>query len=77
MEMADMKMMPEWQCRDGDDASMLYTVQKQWFLNDFTFSTYSVSWSPGGEFWITFWCLLVTLGPLFRIFESLGDRREI
>ena len=32
---------------------------------------------PSGWIWETFWCLLVTLGALFLIFEGPGDRLEI
>ena len=45
-------------------------------MNDFTVSTYSVILCPEGRFGVSFWCLLVTLGSLFQIFEGPRDRLE-
>ena len=46
-------------------------------FNNLTVSTYSLSWCPEGGFGVTCWCLLVTLGAVFLIFEGLGDRLEV
>ena len=53
-------MSPSWQ-----DA---INIVKPYVFNDFTFSTYSVIWCPGGWIWVIFWCLLVALGVTFSDF---------
>ena len=66
-----------WKCCLNAVSVCAITIIKLWFLNGFTFSTYSEILCPEGGLWVTFRCLLVTLGALFLIFEGLGDRLEI
>ena len=60
------------------NACMCYNHRKnKCVLNDFTCSTYSVIWSPGDGIWVTFWCLVVTLGVCCLLFKGPWDRLEI
>ena len=66
-----------WKWCQIAEAACAITMVKLMFLNGFTFSTFSLNWCPRDWFKVPFWCLLVTLGALFRICEGLGDRLEI
>ena len=43
----------------------------------FHFFMFFVKWVSRGWFWVSFLCLLMTLGTLFLIFEGVGSKLAI
>ncbi len=66
-----------WKCWLNAVAACARTTIKPVVLNGFIFVTYSLIWCPVGGMWLTFWCLLVTLGSLFLTFKGIGSRLQI
>ena len=65
-----------WKCCLNAVVECVKTIVKTMVFNDFTFSTYSLISCPVEGIWLTFLCLLVTLGSLFLTFEGIGIRVE-
>ena len=66
-----------WKCCLNAVAVSAITTVKTVVFEWFHFSHLFTVLCPEGGFWVTFWCLLVTLGTLFLISEGLGDGLEI
>jgi hypothetical protein len=69
-------MIQGWKCCLHAVAACARTTVKPVVFEWFHFFTFSLIWCPVGGIWLTFWCLLVTLGALFLMFMGPGDRVE-